>query len=57
MKTSNKLIISLFALLFLAILGSAMVLKAEYDKIDQDDPFYGYTSEVVTGFSAVKLQN
>ncbi|MEQ9440179.1 MAG: hypothetical protein RIG62_14090 [Cyclobacteriaceae bacterium] len=57
MKTSNKLIISLLALLFLAILGSAMVLKAEYDKIDQNDPFYGYTSEVVTGFSAVKLQN
>lgn len=55
MKTSNQLLIALLALVFIAIVATSMVLKAEYDKIDKDDPYYGYSLENPPSFRAVKL--
>ena len=55
MKTSNQLLIALLALIFVAIVATSMVLKAEYEKIDKDDPYYGYTLENPPPFKAVKL--
>ena len=55
MKTSNQLLIGLFVVIFIAIGATAMVLKTEFDKIDKDDPFYGYTLENPPPFRAVKL--
>nr|WKN36032.1 hypothetical protein K4G66_27070 [Tunicatimonas sp. TK19036] len=55
MKTSNKLLISLFAVLFLAMIGSSMILKAEFDKINQHDAYYGYTSEPIEPFTTIVL--
>ena len=56
MKTSNQLLIGLLAVIFVAIAGTAMILKAEFEKIDKDDPFYGYTLENPPPFQAVKLE-
>jgi hypothetical protein len=56
MKTSNRLLWVLLACTMLAILGSNLVLKAEYDRIDFKDPFYGYSRESATPFSVLKLQ-
>ncbi len=56
MKTSNQLLLTLFVVLLLVIIGSAMVLKTEYEKIDRKDPFYGYTKEASQPFHTVQLQ-
>ena len=56
MKTSNRLLGVLLALTLFAILGSNLVLKAEYDQIDFKDPFYGYSRESATPFKVVRLQ-
>ena len=55
MKTSNRLLLGLLAIIFVAIGATAMVLKAEFEKIDTDDPFYGYTLENPPPFRAVRL--
>lgn len=55
MKTSNKLLLTLITVLFLGILASSMVLKSEFEKIDRDNPFYGYAQETLEPFRAVKL--
>ncbi len=55
-EKSNQLLIFLLVLTFVAILGSNMVLKAEYDKIDRKDPFYGYFHVGTPPFKAVRLR-
>ncbi|WP_159473724.1 hypothetical protein [Dyadobacter sp. 3J3] len=55
MKQSNFLIIGLLALILLFVVGSNLVLKAEFDKIDQKDPFSGYKREILKPFSYVKI--
>jgi hypothetical protein len=55
MKTSNRLLIALLAVTLAAILSSSLVLKAEYEKIDFKDPFYGYQTAQLPPFKAVKL--
>lgn len=55
MKTSNKLITLLFALLFISIIGSSFSLKSKFDKIDQNDPYYGFSSEKSAPFKYIKL--
>jgi hypothetical protein len=56
MKTSNLLLISLLSVMLLFVVGSNLVLKAEFDKIDRKDAFYGYKQEAVKPFKYVKLQ-
>lgn len=55
MKQSNFLIIGLLAVILLFVVGSNLVLKAEFDKIDQKDPFSGYKREILKPFSYVKI--
>lgn len=55
MKTSNKLIALLFALLFISIIGSSFSLKSKFDKIDQNDPYYGFSSDKLAPFKYIKL--
>jgi hypothetical protein len=56
MKTSNILLICLLAVTLLFIVGSNLVLKAEFDKLDRKDAFYGYKQETVKTFKYVKIQ-
>ena len=56
MKTSNKLVILILLIFFGTIVGSAMILKQEYDKIDFDDPFYGLVRNELPDYSVVKLK-
>jgi len=56
MKTSNQLVIIILLIFFGAIIGSAMILKQEYHKIDFDDPFYGLSRNELASFKAVMLQ-
>jgi hypothetical protein len=55
MKTSNIFLIAVLSLTLLVVLGSNLILKAEYDNIDRNDPLYGYKSESVEPFKYVKL--
>ena len=55
MKTSNKLLIILFAFSLLALIGSDLTLKAKFDKIDKNDPYFGYSHEMLKPFKYVKL--
>lgn len=55
MKTSNKLILLLFALLFVSIIGSSFSLKSKFDKIDMNDPYLGYSRDTLPPFRYVKL--
>jgi hypothetical protein len=56
MKTSNKLLISLLAVGLLTLVGSVMSLRAEHDKIDFNDPFYGFSSTPIKSFSVLKIE-
>ncbi len=56
MKKSNKLLLSLAIFSFIAILGSNLILKAEYEKFDFNDIFYGYGKTSVPPFSVVKIK-
>jgi hypothetical protein len=56
MKASNILIISLLTLIFIGILGSNLVLKAEFEKHKRTDPLSGYKKEVLKPFKYVKLR-
>ena len=56
MKTSNILLITLFSLTLLVLVGSNLVLKAGYDRIDKSDPLWGYRKESPKPFKYVKLQ-
>ncbi|RAJ92283.1 hypothetical protein LX87_05252 [Larkinella arboricola] len=56
MKTSNKLLIALFLAGFLTLIGTNMALRAEYDKIDFNNPFHGLSSLPVKPFRVLKLE-
>ncbi len=56
MKTSNILLIAVFSVVLLALLGSNLVLKAEYEKIDKNDPLYGFRTEAVQPFKYIRLE-
>lgn len=56
MKTSNILLIVTVSLFFLVTLSSNLVLKSQFDKIDKDDPFYGFSKHQIKPFQYVKLQ-
>jgi hypothetical protein len=55
MKKSNVIFASLFSLLLLLVIGSNLVLKAEYDSINFNDPFYGYSPQQIQPFQVVHL--
>ncbi|WP_439555868.1 hypothetical protein [Dyadobacter sp.] len=55
MKQSNIFLIALFSLTFLVLLVSNLILKAEFEQIDRNDPFYGFRKETVKPFKYVKL--
>ncbi|CAG5004083.1 hypothetical protein DYBT9275_03295 [Dyadobacter sp. CECT 9275] len=55
MKKSNKLIISLFAFSLLAIIGSGFSLQSQFNKININDPYHGYTRQALKPFKYVKL--
>jgi hypothetical protein len=56
MKRSTVLLIVLLTGILLFVAGSNLVLKAEFDKIDRKDRFYGYKEEKVRPFKYVKIQ-
>lgn len=56
MKTSNKLLTALLILVFLGIICTSMILKAEYEKIGSDNIFYGYSQEPIQSFKAIRLE-
>ncbi|MEK6477130.1 hypothetical protein WJR50_06335 [Catalinimonas sp. 4WD22] len=55
MKTSNKLILTLIAVIFLGILSSSLILKSEFEKLDRNDPLSGYSQGELPPFKAVKI--
>lgn len=55
MQKSNKILISVVSLFTIVTLGCNMVLKAQYDKIDFNDPYYGYDTETVGPFKYIVL--
>ncbi|RRB07454.1 hypothetical protein [Larkinella rosea] len=56
MKTSNMLVIALFITGLLTLIGANVALKAEYDKIDFNDPFSGLSSITLKPFRILKLE-
>ncbi|MPR31803.1 hypothetical protein [Salmonirosea aquatica] len=55
MQKSNKILISVVSLFTIVTLGCNVILKAQYDKIDFDDPYHGYGTEIVSPFKHVVL--
>ena len=55
MRKSNKILISAITVFTVVSLGCNLILKAEYDKIDFDDPYYGYSTEMLDPFKYVVL--
>jgi len=55
MKTSNVLLISLISLVFIAMIGVNVSIKAELNEIDLDDQFSGYSRHVLKPFKHIKL--
>ena len=55
MKKSNIYLICLLSLAFLFVAGSNLVLKAEYEKIDQNDIYHGYKKEKLKPFKYLKI--
>lgn len=56
MKTSNILLTVAVALFVLVSLSSNLVLKNQFDKIDKNDKFYGFTKHPVSAFRYVHLK-
>jgi hypothetical protein len=56
MKASNILLAVLLSMILLITVGSNLVLKAEFDKIDRKNPFAGYKKESVKPFKHIKLE-
>lgn len=55
MKTSNKLLTGLILLTLLAMLGTNLEIKAEYNKIKPNDLFYDYSIQPVKSFKTIIL--
>ncbi|WP_149242907.1 hypothetical protein [Dyadobacter sp. 32] len=56
MKTSNKLLTGLLAIILLFGFTSNMVLKGEFDKIDRNNPFAGYRKEALKSFRYIHVE-
>lgn len=56
MKTSNILLIITVSLFFLVTLCSNLVLKNQFDKIDKNDPFYGFSKHQIKPFHYIRMQ-
>ncbi|UHG90521.1 hypothetical protein [Spirosoma oryzicola] len=56
MKTSDKLMVGLLLVGLLTLVGSTVALKAEHDKIDFNDPFYGYSATTIKPFRVLKIE-
>jgi hypothetical protein len=55
MKKSNILLTCLIAFTFLAMIGSGLSVKSEFDKIDRNDPYSGFQKTALADFKYVKL--
>lgn len=55
MKNSNKLLIILLAVSLFAVIGSGFSLKARFEKLDRNDPYFSYKKESVKPFKHVKM--
>lgn len=56
MKTSNILLAVALSVFFLVTLSSNFVLKNQFDKIDKDDKFYGFSKHQVGAFKYLHLK-
>ncbi|PSL20764.1 hypothetical protein [Dyadobacter jiangsuensis] len=56
MKTSNILLAITISIFFLVTLSSNFILKKQFDKIDKDDKFHGFSKHPVGAFKYVHLQ-
>ncbi len=55
MKTSNILLIGLLVVMLLFGMGSNLVLKTEFEKINKNDMFSGYRKEPLKPFSYISI--
>lgn len=55
MKTSNLLLLALLAFVFISMIGYDLGLKKNFDRIDRNDPYYGYSHDKLPPFKYVKL--
>ena len=55
MKTSNLLLLALLAFLFISMIGYDLGLKKNFDRIDRNDPYYGYSKNMLPPFKYIKL--
>ncbi|TLV01281.1 hypothetical protein [Dyadobacter luticola] len=55
MKLSNLILTGLYSVVLLVTVGSNLILKAEYDKLDKTDALVSYRKEVLPPFHYVKL--
>jgi hypothetical protein len=56
MKTSNTLLIITLSIFFLVTLSSNFILKKQFDKIDKNDRFHGYSKHPVGTFKYIHLK-
>ncbi|HEV7424230.1 MAG TPA: hypothetical protein VGO21_03510 [Candidatus Paceibacterota bacterium] len=55
MKKSSILLLILLGLFIISLVGSDLVLKSQYNKIDKSDPFWNYTKLNKGSFHHLKL--
>jgi len=55
MKTSNLLLLALFAFIFISMIGYDLGLKKNFARIDRTDPYYGYSHDTLPSFKYIKL--
>lgn len=56
MKTSNLLLLALLAFVFISMIGYDLGLKKNFDRIDRNDPYYGYSHDTLPPFKYIKLR-
>ncbi|GAB4038575.1 hypothetical protein [Spirosoma gilvum] len=56
MKTSDKLLIASALISLVALVGSTVALRREHDKIDFNDPFYGYEAVPIKPFKVLRVE-
>ena len=56
MKPSDKLLLSSTIISLLTLVGSTVALRTEHDKIDFNDPFYGYEATTVKPFKVLRVE-
>jgi hypothetical protein len=55
MKKSSLMLFVLLSIFIICLIGTDLILKAEYDKIDKTDPFWNYTKLSKGSFRHLKL--